>query len=94
MEKIIFNDGTVINAKRNGSCFITDKKPVFPDDLTGIRVEGEASATFENGMIVECASVDDKYWFTIVEVSADELERQRVDETIMELSELVAALLG
>jgi hypothetical protein len=94
MEKITFKDGTVINAEKNGTCFITGEKPTFPDDLTNITIGGETATTIENGKIVECASIDGRYWFTIIEASPEELEKRRIDETIMELSELVGVLLG
>jgi hypothetical protein len=81
MEKIIFNDGTEITAKKNGSCFIVDEAPEFPEDLTGITIEGENGTTeIENGRIIESASVDGKYWFTIQEIPEDELWKAEVED--------------
>lgn len=95
MEKITFKDGTVVNAEKNGSCFIVDEKPSFPENLKEIMIEGEnGTIEISNGRIVESASVDGKYWFTIIEIPEAELEKQATADAIMELSELVAALLS
>jgi hypothetical protein len=95
MEKITFKDGTVINAEKNGSCFIVDEKPSFPEDLKEITIEGEGGTTeIGNGRIVESASVDGRYWFAVIEIPEAELEKQATADAIMELSELVGALLS
>ena len=66
--KIIFNDGTELMCDRNGDCYIVDEKPAFPRDLTEVSVEGtNDSKHFHYAELVECASVDGKYWFTFVE---------------------------
>ena len=73
--KIKFTDGTEIEAEVNATCYITDSKPTFPDDLTGVKVDGE---TLENVTLQECASVDGRYWFTFVEVSNFDLLKSQV----------------
>lgn len=100
MEKIVFKDGTVIEAERNGSCFIVDAKPEFPTDLTGIVITGETSGTIDNGNVVECASIDGRYWFTIIEESPEDLEKKALidklneqNDAIMELSEILASMM-
>ena len=86
MEKITFNDGTVIAAEKNGNCFIVDEKPDFPEDLTDIIIEGEEINTVENGRIVEAASIDGRYWFTIQEMSEDELWKAEIEDALCDLS--------
>lgn len=101
MEKIRFKDGTVVEAEKNGSCFITDEKPAFPEDLRDIKVEGETSTLISNGQIVECASIDGRYWFTILEASPEDVKIRALENTIsqqndaiVELSEMMAAMMG
>ena len=87
MEKIIFNDGTEITAEKNGNCFIVDEAPEFPEDLTDIKIEGESgTAQIENGRIVEAASVDGRYWFSIQEIPEDEIWKAEVEDALCDLS--------
>lgn len=97
---IKFKDGTEIRAEMNGSCLILDEKPEFPEDLTDLRIEsGEGIQTFEEAVLVECASINGKYWFTFIEKpleqkQAEKIERQEeqiqfLEGCIMEMSEEV-----
>ena len=84
--KITFKDGTEIAAEASGSCFITETKPEFPEDLTEVTVEiDETERTLNNVMIQECASVDNRFWFALIEESES-------DRVIRELREENAAL--
>ncbi len=71
--KITFNDGTKITAEVNGNSYIVNEKPEFPEDLTDVVVEekGEEKA-IKDGRVVECASVDGRYWFAIIEIPEQE----------------------
>lgn len=97
---IKFNDGTEITAKVNGSCYITEKKPAFPADLTGLVIEEDGSAKeYENAVLVECASVDGKYWFSFIEKPEEQVLKEQIarlqmqneflEGCIMEMSEEV-----
>lgn len=86
MEKITFSDGTVVTAEKNGSCFITDEMPDFPEELTDITIEGESITTIENGRIIEAASVDGRYWFVIQEISKEELWKAEIEDALCDLS--------
>ena len=93
--RIIFKDGTEIQAEKNGDCFIVDEKPSFPEDLSDITIEGESgTVNISNGRIIECASVDENYWFSVQEIPEAELERQATNDAILELSELIGSLLS
>ena len=75
MVKIIFNDKSEINAERNGSNFITDAKPTIPDDLTNVEiVEDGATTVIQNAQFVECYPLDERYYFTLIEISEAELQ--------------------
>ncbi len=81
---ITFADGSSISAELNGSCYITKKKPTFPEDLSEVTVTGAEEKTFTNAEVVEAASVDGRYWFSFSEETKDEkvdkaLEKQRAD---------------
>jgi len=87
---ITFNDGTIIKAVKNGTCYIVDEKPEFPDDLTNISIEESNSTTYiEFGKIVDIQSNDGKYWFAIDAVSeaerANEQLRADIDYIAMEM---------
>ena len=70
--RIIFRNGTTIEAEQNGNCFITDIKPAFPVPLGAVRIEGDESYRVEHAQLVECANVDGRYWFTFIEIPADD----------------------
>lgn len=70
--RIIFRNGTIVEAEQNGNCFITGIKPAFPVPLGTVRIEGDESYRIEHARLVECASVDGRYWFTFIEIPADE----------------------
>lgn len=95
--KIIFNDKTEIIAEQNGNCYILDDEPVFPDDLTNITIlSDEGNTVIENAVIQPCASVDKKYWFTLVPETKEqreirELKEQNdmLTECLLEISEII-----
>lgn len=74
MAEIIFNDGTRLQVEQNGTSFILDEKPEFPADLSRVSiVNDEGNQVIENAELVECASVDGRYWFTFVEISREKM---------------------
>lgn len=81
--KIRFTDGTEIEAEKNGSSYIVDVEPDFPDDLSEVEIEtDQGTETVENAMVVKCAGTDARYWFTIIPKSinlADEIAQLRAD---------------
>lgn len=84
---IIFADGSELTAEQNGECFICPLKPSFPEDLSTVRIEGETTREIDNAVLIECASVDGRYWFTFVEESPDEIEKRQLRETIAALED-------
>lgn len=76
METVIirWNDGSPeLEAEVNGNVYIVDEEPTFPSDLSNITiVSGGNEIVIANGKIVECASVDGRYWFGIQEVTEEE----------------------
>ena len=95
--KIIFKNGTELIVEKNGSCFIANEKPDFPEDLTEVVETGEEEKRiYHDAYLIECASVDKKYWFTFGEETESEktIRRLREDndmltECILEMSEIV-----
>ena len=97
---IKFKNGDEITAQVNGDCFITNAKPEFPDDLTNLEItkDGQVTVILE-AMLIECASVDGKYWFSFMEKplnirQAEEIEKLKNEnemliECILEMSEVV-----
>jgi len=81
MENVIitFADGTSINAELNGTSYITDNKPDFPDDLSIVTITGpKTNMTIENARIITCASVDGRFWFAILSTSQKEIEDMKI----------------
>ena len=74
--KIIFSEGPEIEAEKNGNSYIVDEKPEFPTDLETVTIEENGTETeLHNAQIIECASVDGRYWFTIQEIPEDTIEK-------------------
>lgn len=94
---ITFKSGKKITVEVNGSCFIKKTKPAFPDDLSVVTIEnGQETKVFENARLVECASVDGKYWFTFVSETESERvirelreENEMLEGAIQELAEII-----
>lgn len=81
--KITFKNGTEITAEENGSCLITDFKPDFPSDLSVVTVEGtEINQIYKNAEVIECASVDGRYWFSFREIPEAERMSQQMKANI------------
>lgn len=85
MEKvtIVFSDGLEIQAEQNGNCYIVDEKPDFPADLSVVTI-GEQE--MENVAIVECASIDGKYWFAFRQLSQTEIWMAEIEDALCDLS--------
>ena len=97
--KIKFDSGDVIVAEQNGESFIADQKPSFPEDMGLVTVEGtDGIRTYSDPKIVECASVDGRYWFCFVEESPLQKRIRQLEanndallECLLEMSEIVYA---
>ena len=81
---ITFTDGSEISAELNGSCYITKKKPIFPEDLSEVTITGAEEKTYTDARVIEAASVDGRYWFSFAEETKDEkiersIAKQRAD---------------
>ena len=87
--KIIFADGTELSAKRNGDCLIVNRKPTFPEDLSVVTVQGgDGDTIYHDAELVECASVDGKYWFSFIEASASELRIKKIQSDIHTIAQI------
>ena len=97
--KIKFESGDVIVAEQNGNSFIVDEKPSFPADMGLVTVDGtDGVRTYNEPQIVECASVDGRYWFCFVEetplkkrIRQLEANNDALLECLLEMSEIVYA---
>lgn len=93
MEKvrIVFLSGDEIEAEVNGGSYIVDEKPDFPSDLTVVTIidaEG-TEKEIKNAQLVECASVDGRYWFAFNELSEMQIWQAGIEDAICELSEVI-----
>ena len=99
---ITFQSGDQITVEKTGDCYIADTKPEFPDPLGSVSISSdEGEKEFEDAMLIECASIDDRYWFSFMEIPEDEKMRIRIEELettnsmledcIIEMSEIIYA---
>ena len=97
--KIKFDSSDVIFAEQNGESFITEQKSSFPADMGLVTVEGKDGVrTYNEPQIVECASVDGRYWFCFAEESPMQKRIRQLEanndallECLLEMSEIVYA---
>lgn len=82
---IKFENGTIIETEQNGACFITAEKPAFPTQFGTVTIEGEEPRIIEHAQLVECASVDGRYWFSFIETPQDELYRAIMEDALCEI---------
>lgn len=95
--RITFKDETEILAEQNGDSFILDEPVTFPEDLSEVRVENEqGEKTLHNVTVTECASVDGRYWFALIEEGPQErvirelrAENEILEGAIAELAEII-----
>lgn len=85
--KITFASSGEIEAEKNGTCFIVEE-PFAEDiknDLSIVTIEEEDGTVteFHNAELIECASVDERYWYSFREVTADEQLRADVDYLLL-----------
>lgn len=81
--KIIFKNGMGIEAEENGSSLITESRPEFPTDLSVVTVSGNnGERIYRNAEIIECASVDGRYWFSFREVPETERAARQMQANI------------
>lgn len=76
MEKvtITFADGASIEAEQNGNSYIVDEK-FEKKDLSEVTVAGEdGTATLHDAELIECYSIDGRYWFAFREIPKRESE--------------------
>lgn len=88
--KLKFANGTEIIAQANDNNYIVATKPQFPDNLKNIQITTEESTlVIKNGRIVECASLDGNYWFTVIEVPENIVH---IQEMLQRLNDVEDAL--
>ena len=96
--KITFGSGETIAAEKNGESLIAQQKPSFPDELGLVTVEGaDGIRTYSDPQVVECASVDGRYWFCFVEESPQEKRIRQLaeeNEILAGAVEELAAIIG
>ena len=96
---ITFNDDSTITVEKNGDCFISETKPDFPTNLDNIKIESkDETKVINHAQLIECASVDQRYWFTFNEESLYErtIRELREENEILEdaISELASIIGG
>lgn len=99
---IIFRDGSQISVYKNADCYISASKPEFPNPIGAVSIEAEdGNKEYNDAQLVECASIDGRYWFAFMEMPEDEKLKKRIsdlesvnemlEECILEMSEIIYA---
>ena len=99
---IQFVNRSEIVVDKSSDCYITDEKPAFPDPLGEVVVVSEEGERhIMDATLIECASVDGRYWFALMETPEDVKLRRRIVELektngmlqdcLLEMSEIVYA---
>lgn len=84
--KIIYTNGTEMTVEKNGDCYILPVKQDIPEDLSTVTVEDKDGVkVYNDAALIECASIDGRYWFSFIEESP-------MDKTVRELNETNAML--
>lgn len=87
--KIIFIDETTIIAELNGSTYITEDRPIFPEDLSTVTIKSDSQIQIlHNVEIVECASIDDRFWFGLHEKTIQQLENEHIRNIVSETTQV------
>lgn len=90
---ITLPDGTTINdLERNCDCFISETAlPEMTGTFTEVTAtaEGEDTKTWQNAEYLECASIDDRHWFTFRELSERELTDMQIASKLEYLAMMV-----
>ena len=97
--RITFANGSEMTVEKNGDCYILPAQPDFPADLSIVTVESEEEVReYHNPQVTECASIDGRYWFALVEMSNEAAQtaalRARIamlEDCLLEMSETVYA---
>lgn len=92
--KITFKNGAEMTAEKNGDCLIVAAKPTFPADMSLVTVECEdGSQEYHNAEVVECASIDGRYWFAFVEAQPTTAERlDEIEAAMIELAGMIGGM--
>lgn len=73
--KITFADGSVIEADKNGDCYIVDKE-FSVNDLSKVTIENDGiSQELKNVKIVAAASIDGRFWFSFHKTTTDPIAK-------------------
>jgi hypothetical protein len=99
---INFVNRSEIEAEKNSDCYIVATKPDFPEPLGEVVVTSDdGEKHFQDALLIECASIDGRYWFALMETPEDEKLKRRITELestngmlsdcILEMSEIVYA---
>ena len=92
MVQITIND-YAFPAEQNGTCYIANVKPDFPEKFSTVAITGddpEQNRVYHNAELIECYSIDGRYWFAFHELTPDELYRKQLDDERNMVLDLIA----
>ena len=84
---ITLPSGLTITAEDCGGCFAADEKVEFPSGVFSVKIEREEfTEEYPSVRLVECYSIDSRYWFNFLPLSAQELRIIELEDALCELS--------
>ena len=88
MVTITYDDGISFEAELNGTTYITDSNPYFPEGRFNARITGERyAAAVYNVEPVELPSPDGRYWFFFLPYSQEAARQKEMEDTIQMLTD-------
>ena len=87
LAKIPLGSGLEFTAHDGDGSFAVDEKPEFPSGIFGVKIERDGSVEELDAVrLVECFSVDGRYWFNFLPLSTQEMRIIELEDALCDLS--------
>lgn len=85
--KVKLSNGIEFIAEDRDGSYVTDKRPEFPAGIFGVELLSDTrSEKLDQVRLVECFSVDGRYWFNFLPLSEQEKRIVELENALCEIS--------
>ena len=85
--KVKLSNGIEFIAEDRDGSYVTDKRPAFPAGIFGVELLSDTrSEKLDQVRLVECFSVDGRYWFNFLPLSEQEKRIVELENALCEIS--------
>lgn len=85
--QIKLSNGVEFSAEDGGGSFAVDEKPNFPSGVFSVKIDREEyTEDLPSVRLVECFSIDGRYWFNFLPLSDQEKRIIELEDALCELS--------